>query len=92
MLMNYDSWNKWDIEIYGLAKEMEARIISPTSAQERAPANKKQLLVQLSNKKLLWIKQEIQKYAFWHLHCEFCLAHSKEMHMPVVSGYDWVTF
>jgi hypothetical protein len=29
---------------------MEARIVSPASAQERAPANKKQLLVQLINK------------------------------------------
>jgi hypothetical protein len=78
--------------MYGLAKEMDARIVSPASAQERAPANKKQLLLQLINKKLLWIKQELQKCTFWHSHCEFCIAHLKEMHMPVVSCYDWVIF
>lgn len=55
-LMNPDSWKKWNVEIYGLAKEMEERIVSLASAQERAPASKKQLLVQLIHKKLLWIK------------------------------------
>ena len=70
---------------------MEARNVSRASAQERAPANKKQLLVQWINKKLLWIKQEIRKYAFV-IHSDFCIAHPKEMHMPVVGCYDSVTF
>jgi membrane protease subunit (stomatin/prohibitin family) len=90
--MNWDSWNKWDVDIRGLAKTMEARIVSPASAQERAPANKKKLLVQWINKKLLSIKQELQKYAFCHSHCEFCVVQPKQMHMPKVDCYDLVTF
>jgi hypothetical protein len=63
---------------------MEARIVSLASAQERAAANKKHLLVQGIHKKMLWIKQKLQKYAFWHSHSEFCRAQPKEMHMPLV--------
>jgi len=59
---------------------MKARIVSPTSAQERTPANKEQLFVQWINKTLLWIKQELQEYTFWHSHCEFCIAQPQEMH------------
>jgi hypothetical protein len=67
---------------------MNARIVSPASAQERAPANKEQLLVQLNNKRLLWIKQDLQKYTFWLSHCEFCMAQPQEMHIHEVGFYD----
>jgi hypothetical protein len=70
---------------------MDARIVSPASAQGRTPANKEQLLVQWINKKLLWIKQELQKYTFWHSLCEFCIAQPQEMHLHEVGFYDWIT-